>query len=356
MSAGPGEGAGHVGVAAATEELRLRVPVALEGERVDRGLSLLAGVSRAQASRLVAEGRARVGGAAVATGSRRLRSGELLEVDLSSGAEGAQLPAGDRPGPPPHGLDQGAEPGRQPLARVVFADADLVVVDKPAGLVVHPGAGNPEGTLVQQLVSLFPDMVDAGPAGDRPGIVHRLDKGTSGLLVVARTAAAREGLVLQMARRSTERRYLALVHGQVEEDEGAIDAPLGRSPSQRVKMAVVHGGRSARTQFWALARSSSPLPATLVACRLETGRTHQVRVHFGAIGHPVVGDDRYTKASLLAQAQLAWPDLDRPWLHAARLGFVHPLTGEPMSFTSPLPAELEEVLEASGLRVPTTDF
>jgi 23S rRNA pseudouridine1911/1915/1917 synthase len=152
-----------------------------------------------------------------------------------------------------------------------------------------------------------------------------------------------------MANRSTERRYLALVHGQVEADEGIIEAPLGRSPSQRVKMAVVQGGRSARTHYWARERSSGPLPATLVICRLETGRTHQVRVHFSAIGHPVVGDERYSKPSLFALARKTLPGLDRPWLHAAQLGFVHPVTGEPLRFFSPLPPDLSGALAALGL-------
>lgn len=349
-----------------TGALRLAVPAALDGERLDRGLALLVGISRAQASRVVADGRARVAGLAVMSGSRRLRDGDLLEVDLSpeaanpagAGAGGPEWSGPQWSGPewsltgperaehgPPHA-------GSSPTAEVIFADADLVVVDKPAGLVVHPGAGNPEGTLVQQLVAIFPDIVNAGPDGNRPGIVHRLDKGTSGLLVVARTAAAREGLVRQMAARSTERRYLALVHGQLEADEGVIEAPVGRSQSHRVKMAVVEGGRHARTHYRALDRSGLPLPATLVSCRLETGRTHQVRVHFAAIGHPVVGDQRYAKPSLLALSREALPPLRRPWLHAARLGFVHPLTGAPMSFTSALPEDLAQVLAVLGLAVP----
>jgi 23S rRNA pseudouridine1911/1915/1917 synthase len=334
-STGHGEG---------TERLRLTVPAALEGERVDRGLALLAGLSRAQASRVVAEGKASVGGATVAVGSRRLHSGELLQVDLS--AEAAVASAAGGPDGQPTG-DKGAGP-----ARVVFADAHLVVVDKPAGLVVHPGAGNPQGTLVQQLIELFPDMVNAGPDGDRPGIVHRLDKGTSGLLVVARTAAAREDLVRQMAGRLTKRRYLALVHGRVEADEGVIEAPLGRSQSHRVKMAVVQGGRSSRTHYQSYERCGAPLPATLVVCRLETGRTHQVRVHFAAIGHPVVGDDRYSKPSLIALTRHELPLLHRPWLHAAHLGFTHPVTGEDMSFSSPLPADLLDVLAVLGLSAP----
>jgi 23S rRNA pseudouridine1911/1915/1917 synthase len=236
-----------------------------------------------------------------------------------------------------------------PAGRVVFVDADVIVVDKPAGLVVHPGAGNSHGTLVQQLLVLFPDIAGAGPDGDRPGIVHRLDKGTSGLLVVARNPASREHLVKQMAARSAERRYVAVVHGELASDEGSIDAPLGRSASERVKMAVVHGGRHAVTHYWTRSRSPSPLPATLVTCRLETGRTHQVRVHFAAIGHPVVADDRYSKPGQLAAARRVLPNLQRPWLHAAQLGFTHPVSGERLSFTSTLPSDLAGALTLLGL-------
>jgi len=325
----------------------LTVPAALHGERVDRGLALLVGVTRSRAALLVAQGRARVGGLPVSCGSRRLRSGDLLEVEL---AEEVASPGAAK------SLAGPGEPGwttaRAVLeAQVVFVDDHIVVVDKPAGLVVHPGAGNPDGTLVQQLTARFPDIVDAGPQGDRPGIVHRLDKGTSGLLVVARSSAAREALVAQMAARSTRRQYLAVVHGEIEADEGVIEAPVGRSTSQRVKMAIVQGGRDARTRYWVQGRSSAALEATLVACRLETGRTHQVRVHFAAIGHPVVSDERYCKPSLLALAAQTLPGLHRPWLHAAELGFMHPATGEPVSFVSPLPPDLTEALEIMGIEL-----
>jgi len=318
------------------------VPAALEGERVDRGVALLAGLSRAQASVLVEEGRVRISGAAVPAGSRRLRSGELLEVDLAGNSPLETVPPATEP----------TAKGPVLEATVVFADKDLVVVDKPAGLVVHPGAGNPQGTLVQQLVGLFPEISAVGPEDERPGIVQRLDKGTSGLMVVARTPAAREGLVAQLAARSVERVYLAVVHGELEADEGTVDAPLGRSQSHRVKMAVVQGGRHALTHYRAEGRSSLLLPVTLVSCRLGTGRTHQVRVHFAAIGHPVLCDDRYSKPTQLAAARTALPGLRRPWLHAARLGFTHPVTGEPMQFSSGLPPDLAETLGPLGLTLP----
>jgi 23S rRNA pseudouridine1911/1915/1917 synthase len=279
----------------------------------------------------------------VSSGSRRLRSGELLEVDLTG-----QWQAG--PEPP----GQEGPPSSRPLLapEVVFADNDVVVVDKPAGLVVHPGAGNWQGTLVQQLTDLFPEINDVGPGPERPGIVQRLDKGTSGLMVVARTAAAREGLVRQLAGRSVERRYLAVVHGELGSDEGTVDAPLGRSQAHRVKMAVVHDGREAVTHYRAEDRTCSPLPLTLVTCRLGTGRTHQVRVHFAAIGHPVLADERYSKASHFAAARSVLPELRRPWLHAAVLGFTHPVTGEPMRFVAPLPADLAQTLVPLGLKAP----
>ncbi|HUC15810.1 MAG TPA: RluA family pseudouridine synthase [Acidimicrobiales bacterium] len=322
--------------------MKLTVPAALEAERVDRGAALLVGLSRAEASRLVDEGRVRISGLVVRAGSRRLRSGELLEVDLAG-----HTPLQPRPAP-----RSATSSGPPPAAAVVFADEDLVVVDKPAGLVVHPGAGNSEGTLVQQLVRLFPEISAVGPEDDRPGIVQRLDKGTSGLMVVARTSAAREGLVAQLAARSVERAYLAVVHGELEADEGTVDAPLGRSQSHRVKMAVVQGGRQALTHYRAESRSTSPVPVTLVSCRLGTGRTHQVRVHFAAIGHPLLCDDRYSKPSQLAAARTALPGLRRPWLHAARLGFTHPVTGEPLRFSSELPADLAATLGPLGLSLP----
>jgi 23S rRNA pseudouridine1911/1915/1917 synthase len=284
----------------------------------------------------------RVSGRVVRAGSRRLRSGELLEVDLA-----VQSPL--QPGPPVAGPTTDGPPL---VAAIVFADKDLVVVDKPAGLVVHPGAGNPQGTLVQQLVGLFPEISEVGPEDDRPGIVQRLDKGTSGLMVVARTQEARDGLVAQLTARSVDREYLAVVHGELDADEGTVDAPLGRSQSHRVKMAVVQGGRHAVTHYHAQDRSSSLVPVTLVSCRLGTGRTHQVRVHFAAIGHPVFRDDRYSKPSQLAAARTALPGLRRPWLHAARLGFTHPVTGEPMEFSSALPADLAETLGPLGLSLP----
>ena len=315
------------------------IPVAPDeaGSRLDKWLSgRLPELSRTRIQALIAGGRVAAGGATVADASVRVKPGQAFTIDVPPDAEAE---------PEPQAID----------LTVVYEDDDLVVVDKPAGLVVHPGAGNPTGTLVDQLVARFPDMAAAGPAG-RAGVVHRLDKGTSGLLVVARTAAAREGLVAQMAARSARRRYLAVAHGLVEADEGLVDAPLGRSPAQRLKMAVVEGGRQARTGYRVLGRSSRPVPVTLLACRLETGRTHQVRAHLAAIGHPLAGDDRYGRAGLARPLAVVLPELSRPWLHAAELGFVHPLSGEPLHFSSPLPLELARTLPVLGLPAPPAEL
>jgi 23S rRNA pseudouridine1911/1915/1917 synthase len=219
---------------------------------------------------------------------------------------------------------------------VVYTDDQVIVVDKPAGQVVHPGAGQTAGTLVNGLLALFPEIASVG-SPERPGIVHRLDKGTSGLLVVARTPSAYDALVGQLAERTVERRYLALVWGRFDSAAGAVDAPVGRGFANPTRMAVSASGRPARTSYRVLQLFTQPANATLVACKLETGRTHQVRVHLAAIGHPVVGDDRYGGAR---------PSIDpvRPFLHATQLGFDHPATGERLRFTSALPRELEKVL------------
>jgi 23S rRNA pseudouridine1911/1915/1917 synthase len=196
---------------------------------------------------------------------------------------------------------------------------------------------------VQGLLARYPDLAElaTGDATERPGIVHRLDKGTSGLLVVARTPAARLDLVAQMSGRTVRREYLTVVFGRVESDGGLIDAPLGRSDTDPSRIRVQTGGRPARTRYEVLERYSAPVPATLVRCRLETGRTHQIRVHLASIGHPVAGDDRYG-----GRARHGWPGLpsERPFLHAAALGFAHPVTARALHFSSPLPPDLESVL------------
>jgi len=298
---------------------RMPIPQSLDGERLDRVLCLIWDLARSEATNLINAGRVQLNGHPESTRARRVTAGQELVVELPGRAAATAL---------------AGESGTDLL--IVHVDDDVIVVDKPAGLVVHPGAGRSTGTMVQELLGRFPDMAGAGnPA--RPGIVHRLDKGTSGLLVVARTAAGYQSLVAQLGARSVERRYLALVWGTVATDAGVVDAPVGRRSSDRTRMAVVAGGRAARTHYRVLSRYTGPAPLTLVECRLETGRTHQVRVHLGAIGHPLVGDGRYGGSRPVVAAA-------RPFLHASQLGFDHPGTGDRCRFESPLPPDLEAVL------------
>jgi len=218
---------------------------------------------------------------------------------------------------------------------VRYADADVIVVAKPAGLVVHPGAGHHHGTLVHGLLARYPEIAEVGDRA-RPGIVHRLDRETSGLMVVARTARAYEALVDALGSREVEREYEALVWGHPDSARGLIDAPIGRSSTRRTRMAVRKEGKDARTSYEVREWFTHPEVA-LLTCRLETGRTHQIRVHLAAIGHPVVGDRSYggSRSGLV---------LGRPFLHARRLAFAHPVTGERLAFEEPMPADLEAVL------------
>jgi 23S rRNA pseudouridine1911/1915/1917 synthase len=292
------------------------VPGTLGGVRLDRAVAMLADLPRSDAGRLVDAGAVRLGSAPATDRSRRLRPGERLAVDPDAVAAlggSAGLPTTAAPVP----------------FTVVHEDAELIVVDKPAGVVVHPGAGNRTGTLAAGLLERYPELAllpEAGAGGtERPGIVHRLDKETSGLMAVARTPAAYRSLAAQLADRTMGRSYLALVLGRIEADRGAVDAPIGRSATARTKMAVTEGGRAARTGYEVRRRFSSPVPATLVECRLETGRTHQIRVHMAAIGHPVLGDRAYGGSRGSAP-------VPRTMLHAWRLTLCHPGTGEPVSF------------------------
>ncbi len=229
---------------------------------------------------------------------------------------------------------------------VVFEDAHLLVVNKPAGLVVHPGAGANRGTLVNALLGRVRDLSGVGGVL-RPGIVHRLDRGTSGLLVVAKDDETHRALVRQFAGRTVEKEYLALVLGRPARPSGSIEAPIGRDPIHRQKMSVrATRGRPARSEY--RVRESFD-GATLLLVRIHTGRTHQIRVHLASIGHPVAGDATYggtrPPSSRRAAAREALSSLARPALHAARLAFVHPATGDRLSFEAPLPADLREVVE-----------
>ena len=295
----------------------IEVPASLGGERLDRAVALLTGWSRADVQALVESGDVLVGGRPAAK-SRRIAAGEVVEVLAE--------PEPDEP-PGPGDVE----------VTVRYEDAHVLVVAKPAGLVVHPGAGNATGTLVNGLLARHPEIAAVGDPR-RPGIVHRLDRDTSGLLVVARTAEAYDGLVAQMAARAVERIYLALAWGSIAASRGVIDAPIGRSDSRRTRMAVRDAGREARTGFSVLETFEHP-ELTLVECRLETGRTHQIRVHLAAIGHPVVGDTVYGGA----RPALA---IDRPFLHAAALRFEHPVTGVTVRVEEPLPDDLASLLEA----------
>jgi 23S rRNA pseudouridine1911/1915/1917 synthase len=305
----------------------IEVPGTLAGVRVDRGVAMVADVSRQVAAELVSGGRVLVDDAVVLIGRSLLRQGSRLTVHL------------------PDPVAAGVEAESGVAFALVHADSDVAVVDKPAGLVVHPGAGHREGTLVGGLLAQFPELRELVRAGvcaaDRPGIVHRLDKGTSGLLAVARSIAAYESLVGQLASRTMERRYLALVEGEVVDSQGEIDAPIGRSTRTPTKMAIAAGGKPARTRYTVREHYGGSRPTTLVELSLQSGRTHQIRVHMAAIGHPVIGDARYgTPDRRLGSGRF--------FLHAFRLAFTHPSTGVRMDFSSPLPPDLEVFLAGQG--------
>lgn len=306
------------------------VPEALDGQRVDRVVAIIADASRRQAGQLVADGGVEVDGQVVDKPSIKLDAGQSIRFDLLR-------------------EEHSIEPDPLVDVPVLHADDQVIVVDKPAGLVVHPGSGVRGSTMVNGLLARFPDLLGVGQA-DRPGIVHRLDRGTSGLLVVARSAGAYDSLVAQLAARTVERRYRTLVAGHLESDAGLIDAPLGRSPRQATIRAVMADGRPARTRYevrerlLAPGRSDGDQAVTHLSCRLETGRTHQIRAHLAAIGHPVVGDVDYGGPALSGR-----PDghhLRRPFLHAEELSFEHPTTGRRLTFTAPLPADLADVLRS----------
>ena len=232
------------------------------------------------------------------------------------------------------------KPQALPL-EIIYEDADLLVVNKAAGMVVHPAPGHSDDTLVNALVARYPKLQEVG--GEmRPGIVHRLDKDTSGLLIVARNTRTLAALTAQMKRHEIVKRYLALVEGIVSHDSGTIDAPIGRNPRQRQQMSITAAeSREARTHFRVLQRFAHH---TLLLLQLETGRTHQIRVHLKAIGHPVVGDPIYGPGS--TQRALG---LQRQFLHAYQLKFTHPITGVPLEFEAPLPADLQAVLDSQNI-------
>ena len=285
------------------------------GVRLDAFLSADGALTRSQAARLIAEGRVCVNGKPAAK-SARLSGGETVTVDVPQLRETA-LPPQDIP------LD------------VVYEDDDVIVVNKPTGLVVHPAPGHPDGTLVNALLHHCGDSLSGIGGEKRPGIVHRIDRDTSGLIIAAKNDAAHLALSAQLKDHSLSRTYECLVTGNMKQDSGTVDAPIGRSSADRKKMAVVPTGRRAVTHWEVVARYPG---VTHLRCRLETGRTHQIRVHMAYIGHPILGDTVYG-------AKKPVPGLTGQCLHAAGLRFVHPRTGEPVELHCPLPPEFTAMLQ-----------
>ena len=321
--------------------IELVVDADAAGRRLDAWLAAaIPELSRSRLKALIEAGRVRIDGATIVEAKKPVNSGSLVQVELPEAT-------------PP-------EPEGEPIPLdVVYEDEDLLVIDKPAGLVVHPAAGNWTGTLVNALIAHCGDSLSGIGGVKRPGIVHRLDKDTTGLMVVAKNDRAHRGLAKQFADHGRsgglERGYVALVWGVPSLPYGLVDAPLGRSPTNRLKMAIVkNGGREAVTHYTVLERFGPPAApiASLVELRLETGRTHQIRVHMAALGHPLVGDADYGKGFLTKLALL--PDdvravasaFRRQALHAYLLGFEHPRTGEAMHFESDPPDDLAELIEA----------
>ena len=275
--------------------------------------------------------------------SGALESGERAVRDPSAKVHGVETFRLSVPEPTPaHN-----EPQDIPLD-VVFEDEHLLVVDKPAGLVVHPAAGNRDGTLVNALLHHCGGSLSGIGGVARPGIVHRIDKDTSGLLVVAKTDVAHEGLAKQFAAHSIERRYLAIVSGVLKASHGIVDAPLARSSANRKKIAIVKEGRGKRAvTHWK--RLEVLEDAALVEARLETGRTHQVRVHLASIGHSLIGDPVYGRSGKTHSKLLKELGFRRQALHAAELGFIHPVTKRRLSFSSPMPADMQELMRGLGV-------
>ena len=309
-----------------TTSLTFSVSPADAGERLDVFLAAhIEGWSRARLHRLIEAADVLVNGI-VSKASHKLRANDHIELELTPTPSTSFAPE-DIP------------------VEVVYEDDDLIVVNKPAGMVVHPAAGVDSGTLANALAFHFQRLSSTGGAA-RPGIVHRLDKGTSGLLVVAKTEAAHEHLADQFRDREVFKSYVALVHGQVEKEGGEIDQPIARDPRNRTRMAVVRGGRPSLSIYKARQRFER---FTLLDVELKTGRTHQIRVHLAWLKHPVVGDEVYgagrdkTVINPVIRSRIA--KLGRQFLHAEHLGFSHPRTEQKMAFTSPLPKELQALVD-----------
>ena len=289
--------------------------------RLDVFAAEAADITRSRAGALIREGCVLVNGSQQAKAGCKLRAGDRVTVSIPE-AEPASVEAEDID------LD------------ILYQDADVAVVFKPSGMVVHPAAGNERGTLVNALLKHLDNL--SGIGGEiRPGIVHRIDKDTSGLLLVAKNDRAHVSLSDQIRAHSVHRAYQAIVIGNLRDDEGFVDAPIGRHPTDRKRMAVVPGGREARTNWRVLERLRG---ATLIEARLTTGRTHQIRVHMASIGHPVLGDPVY------GPKKSPYPVAGGQLLHAFQIGFVHPVTGEEMRFTAPPEPRFLEWLEKLRIR------
>jgi 23S rRNA pseudouridine1911/1915/1917 synthase len=310
--------------------INVRLEAAHAGWRLDRALAAaVPTLSRERLKALIRSGAVEAQGSAIRDPALKVRGSEALQVVVPQVA-----PARN-------------EPQDIPLA-IVFEDEHLLVVDKPAGLVVHPAAGNLDGTLVNALLHHCAGNLSGIGGVARPGIVHRIDKDTSGLLVVAKTDVAHEGLAKQFAAHSIERRYIAIISGIPKLREGIIDAPLARSATNRKKIAIVEGHRGKRAvTHWK--RVEALKDAALVECRLETGRTHQVRVHLASIGHPLLGDPVYGRAGKIHGNVLEELGFQRQALHAAELGFTHPVTKNRLSFSSAMPPDMQELKRALGV-------
>ena len=286
-----------------------------DGERVDRAVAFFSGLSRSKVSDLISKRLILRNGIPIKKGSEIVHTNDEISM--------------------PNLVDEAVEEIASDESidfEVVFEDDSVIVVSKPSGLIVHPGSGIANGTLVNGLAAQFPDLREIGDP-TRLGLVHRLDKGTSGLLIVARTPEALENLKFQMQERHVHRQYFAIVAGHVESNKGVVDAPLGRDPKNPLKRAVINSGKYARTHYELDQKCESPFKVSMLNCRLETGRTHQIRVHLAAIGHPVLGDELYGgRTSFNIENRLA--------LHAQMLTFLHPKTKNLMNFESPLPVEL----------------
>ncbi len=302
-----------------------------EGERLDRHVAARLGVARNQVQRWIDEGLVTVNGRE-AKPSTVLAAGDRVECN------------------PPEPKEERVVPERGDL-RILHEDEDLVVIDKPAGLTVHPGAGRSTGTLAHHLLDRYPEMAGVGGPG-RPGIVHRLDQGTSGVMAVARTAESYARLARAFASREVGKRYLGIAYGAPSPASGTIEAPIGRHPQKRKEMTVRSSGRPSRTGYRTL---SSKAGISLIEMDLATGRTHQIRVHLKHIGHPLVGDPVYGEArwkGLPRPIQAPLRDFPRPALHAWRLALEHPRTGEPLSFEAPVPEDMKILWETvAGIRL-----